>query len=82
MSGSSKAALDGLMRNMAVELAPNVRVNSVLPGGMITEMTKEMFEDPELKEKFEKDYPFGYSEGFLQYFLPIIDRISTDIDHR
>ena len=32
MYGSSKAALDGLMRNLAVELAPIVRINSVLPG--------------------------------------------------
>ena len=57
--GSSKAALDGLMRNLAVELAPNVRVNSVLPGGMITEMTKEIFSDEVKKLEFEKNYPLG-----------------------
>lgn len=57
--GSSKAALDGLMRNLAVELAPNVRINSVLPGGMITEMTKEIFDDEVKKSEFEKNYPLG-----------------------
>ncbi len=59
MYGSSKAALDGLMRNLAVELAPNVRVNSILPGGMITEMTKEIFSDEGKKSEFERNYPLG-----------------------
>lgn len=31
---ASKGALDALMRSLAVELAPTVRVNSVLPGGL------------------------------------------------
>ncbi len=57
--GASKAGLDGLMRNLAVELAPNVRVNSVLPGGMITEMTKDLFSDETIKQQFEKNYPLG-----------------------
>ena len=57
--GSSKAALDGLMRNLAVELAPKVRVNSILPGGMITEMTKDMFDDESLRNEIEKNNPLG-----------------------
>ena len=57
--GSSKAGLDGLMRNLAVELAPNVRVNSILPGGMMTEMTKELFADENIKKQFEQNYPLG-----------------------
>lgn len=57
--GSSKAALDGLMRNLAIELAPTVRVNSVLPGGMITEMTKAIFDDEEKRTEFERNYPLG-----------------------
>ncbi|RYF23240.1 MAG: SDR family oxidoreductase, partial [Oxalobacteraceae bacterium] len=36
---ASKAALDGLMKALAVELGPDVRVNSVLPGGVRTPMT-------------------------------------------
>ncbi len=57
--GSSKAALNGLMRNLAIELAPSVRVNSVLPGGMITEMTKDIFDDEEKRTEFERSYPLG-----------------------
>ena len=57
--GSSKAALDGLMRNLSIELAPGVRVNSILPGGMITEMTKDLFADEEVRKRFEQNYPLG-----------------------
>lgn len=57
--GSSKSALDGLMRNLAIEIAPNVRINSVLPGGMITDMTKDIFSDEGKMAEFEKNYPLG-----------------------
>ena len=60
--GSSKSALDGLMRNLSVEMAPICRVNSVLPGGMITEMTKHIYEDEMTKTEFEKNYPLGIGE--------------------
>ena len=56
---SSKSALDGLMRALAVELAPDVRVNSVLPGGVRTPMTEEMFDDPTTAERLTRDYPLG-----------------------
>lgn len=69
--GSSKAALDGLMRNLAVELAPNVRINSVLPGGMITEMTKDIFADETTKTEFEKNYPLGI--GTPADIAPIVE---------
>jgi NAD(P)-dependent dehydrogenase (short-subunit alcohol dehydrogenase family) len=59
---ASKAALDGLMKALAVELAPQVRVNSVLPGGIRTPMTREIFAAPEMVEKFERDYPLGIGE--------------------
>lgn len=57
--GSSKAALDGLMRSLAVELAPKVRVNSVLPGAVITEMTKAIFENEEVSQRMSAQYPLG-----------------------
>jgi NAD(P)-dependent dehydrogenase (short-subunit alcohol dehydrogenase family) len=56
---ASKGALDSMMRSLAVELAPQVRVNSVLPGGIGTQMTDRMLSDAELKERMEKDYPLG-----------------------
>ncbi len=74
--GSSKAALDGLMRNLAVELAPNVRVNSVLPGGMITEMTKDIFDDEAKRAEFEKNYPLGI--GTPNDIAPTVNFLLSD----
>lgn len=57
--GASKAGLDGLMRSLAMELAPNVRVNSVLPGGIRTRMTEHMYEDEDLIHRINATYPLG-----------------------
>jgi NAD(P)-dependent dehydrogenase (short-subunit alcohol dehydrogenase family) len=59
---ASKSGLDGLMRSLAVELAPKVRINSVLPGGVKTEMTQSIFEDPIVKQRIESTYPLGLGE--------------------
>jgi len=56
---ASKAAVDGLMRSLALELAPAVRVNSVLPGGIRTAMTEYVYEDKELIERMFAAYPIG-----------------------
>jgi NAD(P)-dependent dehydrogenase (short-subunit alcohol dehydrogenase family) len=56
---ASKAALDGLMRALAVELAPAIRVNSILPGAIQTPMAAGGFADPSIVEKLEQDYPMG-----------------------
>lgn len=57
--GASKAGLDGLMRSLAVELAPKVRINSVLPGAVKTEMTESIFEDNETVDRMSACYPLG-----------------------
>ena len=56
---ASKAALDGWMRALAVELAPAVRVNSVLPGAIATPMAAAAMEEPDVAEKLRRDYPLG-----------------------
>jgi NAD(P)-dependent dehydrogenase (short-subunit alcohol dehydrogenase family) len=56
---ASKGALDSLMRCLAVELAPDVRVNSILPGGVKTKMTEDILADAEAAGRMEKDYPLG-----------------------
>jgi NAD(P)-dependent dehydrogenase (short-subunit alcohol dehydrogenase family) len=61
--GASKGALDALMRSLAVELAPKVRVNSILPGAIHTGMTKNIFENKEGLERMAKDYPLGLGEA-------------------
>lgn len=61
---STKGALDSMMRSLAIELAPRVRINSVLPGAIKTSMTEEIFENKELTDRMLRDYPlgFGYAE--------------------
>ena len=56
---ASKSALDGLMRSLAMELAPNVRINSVLPGGIKTALTAHIYEDEDLVKRMENTYPLG-----------------------
>ncbi|MDR2085183.1 MAG: SDR family oxidoreductase [Bacteroidales bacterium] len=60
--GASKGALDSMMRSLAVELAPNVRVNSVLPGGVRTTMTEHMYQDEELISRMASSYPLGLGD--------------------
>lgn len=59
---SAKAGLDGLMRSLAVELAPEVRVNSVLPGGVRTRMTEHLYQDEELISRMAASYPLGLGQ--------------------
>lgn len=42
--GSVKAAMLGLMKSLAAELAPQTRVNAVLPGGIRTKTTSFLFD--------------------------------------
>ena len=56
---ASKGALDALMRSLAIELAPRVRVNSVLPGAISTPMTAGTFANQELADRLNQQYPLG-----------------------
>ena len=60
--GASKSGLDGLMRCLAVELAPNVRVNSVLPGAVRTRMTESIFANEEVVARMKAQYPLGLGQ--------------------
>ncbi len=57
--GASKGAVDALMKSLAMELAPAIRVNSVLPGAVRTALTEHIFEDEELIKRMEDTYPLG-----------------------
>jgi sorbose reductase len=59
--GASKGAIRGLIPHMAMELAPHgIRVNSISPGYMMTDMTKALNEQvPGLIDSFSKESMFG-----------------------
>lgn len=59
---ATKGALDGLMRSLALELAPGIRVNSILPGGVRTPMAEAALNDPEILARSAHDYPLGLGE--------------------
>jgi len=54
--GATKGAINAMSLSLAVELAPDVRVNSILPGIIETEMTRQYFESPD----FLGFYPLGF----------------------
>ena len=56
---ASKGALDSLMRCLAVELSPKVRINSILPGSIQTGMTETIFENKEALDRMMLTYPLG-----------------------
>lgn len=60
MYASSKGAIDSLVKSLALELAPKVAVNSILPGGIRTKMTEQFYSDPEKLSDAEAKYPIGF----------------------
>lgn len=59
---ATKGAVDALMRSLSVELAPNIRVNSILPGAIRTKATENIFQNENLVEQMSKDYPLGFGQ--------------------
>jgi NAD(P)-dependent dehydrogenase (short-subunit alcohol dehydrogenase family) len=47
------------MKSLAMELAPNIRVNAVLPGAVRTTLTEHIFEDENLINRMKETYPLG-----------------------
>lgn len=70
--GSTKAAILGLVTNLAVELAPVCRVNAISPGAVRTRATAEIMDSR--MEEFENKYPLGTGTpdkltGTVRYLL-------------
>jgi hypothetical protein len=53
-----KSGIDGMTRAMALDLGPDVRVNTVNPGWVAIERTTEGM-DPEYREYLESIHPVG-----------------------
>jgi NAD(P)-dependent dehydrogenase (short-subunit alcohol dehydrogenase family) len=60
---ASKGAVNGISLSLAVELAPAVRVNSILPGIVGTEMNTEHFANPEFVEAVLATHPLGLGKA-------------------
>jgi 7-alpha-hydroxysteroid dehydrogenase len=57
--GAGKAALNMMTRNLAVEVAPKVRVNAISVGGVETEGLAVVLTSDALREQFNKNTPMG-----------------------
>jgi len=55
--GAAKAALNKMTQNVAVELAPRVRVNAIGVGGVATRGLEVVLTDDRLREQFETNTP-------------------------
>lgn len=68
-----EAATDCLVRYAAIEYGPcNIRVNSILAGSIVSDMSRELFEIPAVARVFEKEVPLrrlGYPKDFANAVL-------------
>ncbi|MDT4832066.1 Glucose 1-dehydrogenase B [compost metagenome] len=56
----AKSATDCLVRYAALEYgARGIRVNSVLPGAILSDLARELFADERIRQVFEKEVPLG-----------------------
>jgi NAD(P)-dependent dehydrogenase (short-subunit alcohol dehydrogenase family) len=73
---ASKAALDAYMKVLSLEVAPKIRVNSILPGAVKTKMTEKSFENEELIKHFEEIYPLGI--GKVEQIVDMVEFYLSD----
>lgn len=59
---ASKAAAETMARCLAIELAPQVRVNVVKPGLVQTPLAKEIFDNPEILASYQERSPSGITQ--------------------
>lgn len=71
--GSLKASMLGLVKSLAVELAPRVRVNAILPGGIRTRTTKFLYN---ASEEVNPRYLLG--EGKKENISKMIEFLLSD----
>lgn len=57
---ASKAGVMGLTRTMAADLAPSgIRVNGIVPGSIVTELTQKLYDDPATRAALTALHPLG-----------------------
>jgi L-xylulose reductase len=77
--GSSKAALDNITRVAALELGKyNIRVNSVNPTVVMTDMSASYWGRPEIQRPFLEQMPLGRWATADEIAAPIVFLLSDD----
>jgi NAD(P)-dependent dehydrogenase (short-subunit alcohol dehydrogenase family) len=71
---ASKGAINSLVYTLARELAPDIRINALLPGAIETPMTIHL--DEGYKEEMRKDTPLGF--GQPQDVVDYVDFLLSD----
>lgn len=66
---ASKGAVNAMSLSLAVELAPAVRVNAVLPGTIETEMNHEHFANADFARSMQAIHPLGL--GRTTWLMPL-----------
>jgi NAD(P)-dependent dehydrogenase (short-subunit alcohol dehydrogenase family) len=75
---SSKWALEGLTKSLAMELAPNsIRVNSIAPTVIETPLAKEMLKDPEFRDAVLSKIKLGRT-GHVEDLMGAIVFLASD----
>lgn len=74
---AAKAAMTGLARSLAIELAPHVRVNAVLPGVIDTPMTAPLHHDARALQELSQRIPLGHT-GTAEQCAQLIAYLISD----
>ncbi len=83
---ASKAGLVGYMKNLALKLAPRgITVNSISPGGVVTDMNKHILESEKLYDAVKSETLLGkWAEpeeiADLAYYLTAVNKSMTGED--
>ena len=76
---ASKAGLDAITRVSALELGPHgIRVNSVNPTAVMTEMSVEYWSRPEIRDPYLAQMPLGRYATEDEIAAPIVFLLSDD----
>lgn len=74
---ATKAAVDGLTKSFALELGPrNIRVNSINPTVVMTEMSKANWKDPVKNKAYTSNIPLGRFAEVHEVVDPIVYLLS------
>jgi 3-oxoacyl-[acyl-carrier protein] reductase len=77
---ASKGAIEGLIRTLAAELSPEIRVNGLAPALTSTAMTERFFSDPEKAKLLGDKYPLGRT-GTVDDLASIAEFLLSEKSH-